>query len=227
MTTTLIIPGLNSSGSAHWQTWFESRLPNAIRVIQADWKRASLPDWSSRVRRDISRHPGPILIAAHSFGALAAVQAAEDYSERIVGALLVAPADPDSFGVSDALPDKALTFPAKIVASRNDPWLRFERAAELAERWGTGLVDLGPAGHINAEAGYGPWPYGLTLLERLASAAHADPLAAREPDRLQVQTQPNASVFPQERIAHAPHSRLTHRSVAPDLRALPASQLGM
>src|SRR5690606_24546177 len=97
MTTTLIIPGLNSSGSAHWQTWFETRIPDAIRVIQADWKRANLPEWASRVRREISRRPGPLLIAAHSFGALAAVQAAEDYRERIVGALLVAPADPEKF----------------------------------------------------------------------------------------------------------------------------------
>jgi len=168
MTTTLIVPGLNSSGSAHWQTWFESRLPDAIRVIQADWKRASLPDWSSRVRREISRNPGPILIAAHSFGALAAVQAAEDLSHRIAGALLVAPADPDKFGVTDVLPGRPLAFPATIVASRNDPWLPFDAAAALAARWGADLVDLGWAGHINAEAGYGPWPFGLSLLAQLA-----------------------------------------------------------
>ena len=42
MTTTLIIPGLNSSGLGHWQTWFETRLPDAVRVVQSDWKRADL-----------------------------------------------------------------------------------------------------------------------------------------------------------------------------------------
>jgi predicted alpha/beta hydrolase family esterase len=168
MTTTLIVPGLNSSGSAHWQTWFETQLPDTIRVIQPDWKRANLPEWSSRVRREISRRPGPLLIAAHSFGALAAVQAAEDYRERIVGALLVAPADPEKFGVTAALPAGPLGFPATIVASANDPWLSIERALALAIRWGTNLVDLGNAGHINAESGYGPWPFGLTLLQQLA-----------------------------------------------------------
>lgn len=170
MTTTLIVPGLNSSGSAHWQTWLESQRPDAIRVIQADWKRANLPEWSSRVRREISRRSGPILIAAHSFGALAAVQAADDVSGRVAGALLVAPADPDKFGITDALPVRPLPFPATIVASRNDPWLRFERAIELATSWGTDLIDLGAAGHINTESGYGPWPYGLALLEQLARA---------------------------------------------------------
>lgn len=170
MTTTLIVPGLNSSGSAHWQTWLEAQIPDAIRVIQADWKRANLPEWSSRVRREISRRSGPILIAAHSFGALAAVQAAEDYSERIVGALLVAPADPDKFGISDALPPGRLNFPATIVASSNDPWLGLDRALALAVRWGANLVDLGDAGHINAESGYGPWPFGLSLLRQLKGA---------------------------------------------------------
>lgn len=171
MTTTLIVPGLNSSGSAHWQTWLESQIPDAIRVIQADWKRANLPEWSSRVRREISRRPGPILIAAHSFGALAAVQAADDHSERIVGALLVAPADPEKFGVGDALPARPLGFPATIVASSNDPWLSIERALGLAVRWGTNLIDLGNAGHINAESGFGPWPVGLALLQQFADRA--------------------------------------------------------
>lgn len=167
MATTLIVPGLNSSGSAHWQTWFEAQIPDAIRVIQGDWKRANLPEWSSRIRREISRRSGPILIAAHSFGALAAVQAAEDYSERIAGALLVAPADPDKFGISDALPSARLNFPATIVASSNDPWLSLDRALALAIRWGANLVDLGQAGHINADSGYGPWPFGLALLRQL------------------------------------------------------------
>lgn len=167
MVATLIVPGLNSSGSAHWQSWFEAQIPDAIRVIQADWKRANLPEWSSRVRREISRRPGPVLIAAHSFGALAAVQAAEDYRERIAGVLLVAPADPDKFGVADALPPGRVGFPATIVASSNDPWLSIDGAVALAVRWGAKLVDLGQAGHINAESGYGPWPFGLALLRQL------------------------------------------------------------
>lgn len=175
MTTTLIVPGLNSSGSAHWQTWFESQIPDAVRVIQGDWKRPDLAEWSSRVRREISRRSGPILIAAHSFGVLAAVQAAEDYSHRIAGALLVAPADPEKFGVTEFLPAGRLSFPAVLVASTNDRWLSVERAQNLSTLWGTSLVHLGDAGHINAESGFGPWPGGLALLRRLeAESAQTD-----------------------------------------------------
>jgi predicted alpha/beta hydrolase family esterase len=166
--TTLVVPGLHSSGPAHWQTWFETRIPDAVRVIQRDWKRADLPEWASRVRREIFRRPGRILIAAHSFGALAAAQAADDHSERIAGALLVAPAAPEKFAVEDLIPQHPLRFPATVVASTNDPWMSLEGAARLAKVWGAQFVSLGAAGHINAEAGYGPWPEGLRLLGDLA-----------------------------------------------------------
>ena len=97
MPTTLIIPGLKSSGPTHWQTWLERRTAGSLRVKQRDWNDAHLPEWSSRVRSEIARATGSLFIVAHSFGALAAAQAASDHAERITGALLVAPADPDNF----------------------------------------------------------------------------------------------------------------------------------
>jgi predicted alpha/beta hydrolase family esterase len=181
MSTTLIVPGLQSSGPSHWQSWLEQRTPGSLRVIQRDWTDAHLPDWSSRVRRDITRTPGRIVIAAHSFGALAAIQAASDVSERIIGALLVAPADPDRFGVSDYLPQQPLGFPVVVVASTNDPWMTLERAAHWADLWGGDLVNLGAAGHINSESGFGPWPEGLALLGRLKRASEFRSVEQRWP----------------------------------------------
>lgn len=167
MATALIIPGLHNSGPDHWQTWFETHIPGTVRVIQRDWKDANLPDWSSRVRREINRIPGKLFIVAHSFGVLAAVQAAQDHADRIAGALLVAPADPDRFGVADYLPLQPLAFNSVVVASTNDPWMRHDRAAHWADLWGSDFVSLGAAGHINAESGFGAWPEGLALLLRI------------------------------------------------------------
>ena len=171
MTTTLIIPGLKSSGPTHWQSWFEQHIPGTVRVMQRDWHDANLANWSSRVRRDINRTPGRLFVVAHSFGVLAAVQAANDFDGRIAGALLVAPADPDKFSVSAYLPNQPLSFPSVVVASTNDHWMTLERAAHWADVWGSDLVNLGDAGHINGESGFGPWPEGLSLLERLRRAA--------------------------------------------------------
>jgi serine hydrolase len=179
MPTTLIVPGLRSSGPTHWQTWLERRVPGSIRVLQRDWNDPHLPDWSSRVRREIARADSPVFIAAHSFGALAAVQAASDHAERIAGALLVAPADPESFGVAEFLPTKPLGFPVIVVASSNDPWMPFASARRWSGLWRADLVNLGEAGHINSDAGYGPWPEGLALLERLRRAAEFRSAAER------------------------------------------------
>lgn len=167
MATTLIIPGLRNSGPDHWQSWFEAHVPGSVRVIQRDWRDANLPDWASRVRREINRIPGKLFIAAHSFGVLAAVQAAQDHSDRIGGALLVAPADPERFNVADYLPQQPLAFNSVVVGSTNDPWMRHDRAAHWADTWGSDFVSLGAAGHINADSGFGPWPEGLALLLRL------------------------------------------------------------
>ncbi|MBK9079784.1 MAG: alpha/beta hydrolase [Hyphomicrobium sp.] len=167
MTSTLIIPGLRSSGPAHWQSWFETQIVSTVRVIQPDWTTPDLNAWSARIRRDITRTPGRLYIVAHSFGALAAVQAANNHATRIAGALLVAPADPDKFGVSSLLPHDPLPFPTVVVGSTNDPWMSLQKAADWADGLGAEFVNLGAAGHINVDSGFGPWPEGLQLLERL------------------------------------------------------------
>lgn len=171
MSTTLIIPGLNSSGPTHWQTWLESRLSGSVRINQRNWNDPHLPDWAAQVRREIAHAKGKVFIVAHSFGVLAGVQAASDHAERIAGALLVAPADPESFRVAEFLPVKPLGFPTIVVASTNDPWMTFEAAAKWAHFWNADFVDLGAAGHINADSGFGPWPESLALLERLRRAS--------------------------------------------------------
>lgn len=117
----LIVPGLHNSGPTHWQSWFETQLPATRRVEQADWERTCLSDWAARVRQSIDERPAPLWIVAHSFGCLATVTAGFVQAEKILGALLVAPADPDRFGEPKALLEEKLAFPSLVVASSNDP----------------------------------------------------------------------------------------------------------
>ena len=70
-----------------------------------------------------------------------------------------------------ALSTVPFVLPTVVVASRNDPVMTFPRARHWAATWGAELVDLGEAGHINAEAGFGHWAYGLAVLNRLAARA--------------------------------------------------------
>ena len=85
--------------------------------------------------------------------------------------MLVAPAEPSKFEVEDRVPVTPLGVPCIVVASHDDPMMRFARAVYWSKVWNADLADLGEAGHINAEAGFGPWPYGLELLKDLVVTA--------------------------------------------------------
>lgn len=191
--TTLIVPGFHGSGPTHWQSWMEAAIPDARRVRGIDWEMPALARWAVAVRREIDAAPVGVWIVAHSFGCLAAIAAAADRPARVAGLLLVAPAEPQRFsliGLADAgatiksadaaLPMQVLPTASALVASRNDPWLSFDRASALAARWGGRLIDAGQAGHINADAGFGPWPAGLALLRAMQRAHRHMPLGSVE-----------------------------------------------
>jgi hypothetical protein len=145
----------------------ERQVPSALRVVQRDWRRANLFEWTQRVQRDIRRQSGTLVVVAHSFGALAAVRAAFDEPDRIGGLLLVAPADPELFDISYAMPKTVAPFPVVLAASRTDPWIAFDAARGWAKAWGAQFVNLGDAGHVNVASGHGAWPEGLALHDRL------------------------------------------------------------
>jgi predicted alpha/beta hydrolase family esterase len=86
---------------------------------------------------------------------------------RIVAALMVAPADPLKFGLAQRLPRHQLGLPLTVVGSENDPWMPLERARKWAHLWGAGFRNLGQAGHINTESGFGPWPLARQKVDEL------------------------------------------------------------
>lgn len=163
----LIVPGLHDSGPGHWQTGLQRHHRNARRVQQMDWHTPDLDRWAERIGRTLAQEPpGPWVAVAHSFGCLALTRWLHQGGRGVGAALLVAPADPLKFGVADALPSEPLAIGSVLVASRTDPWMSFGASVGWARAWGSQLVDLGDAGHINVESGHGRWPLGRLLLER-------------------------------------------------------------
>ena len=167
MSSILIVPGLHDSGPDHWQTWLESRLPEARRVQQADWAVPDLERWARQVGRALLTGGDGIIVVAHSFGCLASVRAMQAQPERIRGALLVAPADPRKFMLNPNAWKAGLPFRTLVVGSENDPWMPLGRAMRFADYLGADFLNLGPAGHINVQSGHGPWPGALKLIEGL------------------------------------------------------------
>jgi predicted alpha/beta hydrolase family esterase len=175
----LVLPGLGGSGPTHWQTRWESREQWCARVHQRDWDRPALDEWLAAVDAAIAPVDAPVVLVAHSLAcSLVAHGARRPGWARVAGALLVAPADVDSAAHTppetrgfSPIPVSALPFPATVVASQDDPYCAFERARELARRWGATFVDLGARGHINADSGLGDWDDGRRLLDELLARA--------------------------------------------------------
>ena len=107
--------------------------------------------WEIELASMILQHPGSILVG-HSLGAVLIVRLLATWPHlRLRGALLVAPAETtenDRIGHFGAIPELRMDVPTTVVASRNDPWMSFGRAARLARAWGSNLVDMGHAGQV-------------------------------------------------------------------------------
>jgi predicted alpha/beta hydrolase family esterase len=168
----LIIPGWLNSGPDHWQTRWEAKLPTARRIVQDDWEKPELNAWISRIAEEVGRAERPVVLVAHSLGAVAAAHAGALIEEKapgkVKGAFLVAPPAASAIvelpGVDPAFagpPAHALPFPALLIASRDDPYAPFEESQRLGDAIGATVVDAGASGHITDESGHGPWPEGL------------------------------------------------------------------
>ncbi len=182
------VPGLHGSEGAHWQSWLERQFAHALRVEQEDWDAPHLARWAQAVSALLARERGPFILAAHSFGCLAAAHAllTHAHAEHVVGALFVAPASPRKFAYAGQFLAQRLGVPSIVVGSESDPWMSLADSRELARRFGGAFVNLGDAGHINTAAGFGPWPRGKHLVDTLIRCAaplrfRDEPGEARQP----------------------------------------------
>jgi len=175
--TILILPGLGDSGPEHWQSLWLNQYPNAVKVEQREWNHPEMDEWVSTLDGLVIRY-GKVVLVGHSLACPTIAHWADKYSTTagaaVKGALLVAPPDTDTqkfaeldtYGFSPT-PLNLLPFRSTVVASTNDEWADIERAEYFAQCWGAQFVNIGPYGHINAAAGFGPWPTGEALLRSL------------------------------------------------------------
>jgi predicted alpha/beta hydrolase family esterase len=170
----IIVPGWHDSGPGHWQTLWEKKF-KGVRIQQKDWMKPKVEDWIHDTTAQIAALNGPLVIAAHSLGCFAvAAFAAHGRTDQVVGAMLVAPPDLEQENLPPTLVDfrkielKTLPFPSVLVSSTTDPWCAPARSKSLAQTWGSHHVSIGAKGHINVDAGFGLWPEGEKLLERIS-----------------------------------------------------------
>ena len=177
-----MVPGLGNSGPEHWQSRWERAYPCTLRVVQKDWDNPVRPVWVAALEQTLAGvgrpgDPRGPQCGGYDHRPLGSGQ----FADPVLGALLVAP--PDFEAEIPGLPSRRASrrrlaahtscdafLPAVVVASTNDSFATPSRSAGMAGAWGARCVSIGDAGHINAEAGFGPWPEGEKILEELATA---------------------------------------------------------
>ncbi|MBL4928118.1 RBBP9/YdeN family alpha/beta hydrolase [Fuscibacter oryzae] len=187
MTKTLIVPGLDGSAAPHWQHWWAATDPRSLMVELPEPSHPVAAVWEADLASMILHHPDCILVG-HSLGAVLIARLLANWPQlRVRAALLVAPAETmgnDRIGHFGPIPEPRFDIATNVVASRNDPWMRFDRARHLAAAWGSELIDAGHAGHINVASGFGPWPQGKALRDNLLQPSPTRLIPAQAEQRM-------------------------------------------
>ncbi|NMG45412.1 alpha/beta hydrolase [Aromatoleum toluvorans] len=173
-TPVFILPGLGGSGPAHWQSIWEASDSSLHRVVQRDWDHPDLKEWVATLQEHIAACEVAPILVAHSLACSLVAHWVNEHGKGVKAALLVSPSDvespehtpPEVRGFSP-VPLVRFPFPSTVVASTNDPRVALPRAEYFATSWGSRLVVIPEAGHINAESQLGEWPEGKALLWEL------------------------------------------------------------
>jgi predicted alpha/beta hydrolase family esterase len=174
----LILHGWQGSGPEHWQTWLAARLREAgvaVRYPQLPECDTPCPDrWGIALHEELRAlaqlGDGERVVCCHSLACVLWLREAHRIEPglRAQRVALVAPPCPGA-----DVPELAGFYPAgcegpdlaaaagetRLVCADDDPYCPGRGARELwAEPLGLPVDLIAGGGHLNAEAGYGPWP---------------------------------------------------------------------
>ena len=172
----LILPGIGNSGADHWQSYWEQLNGSYTRVNQLDWDNPKCSDWVVSLEEHVKNSGINTVLVAHSLACLLVAHWAAQTNLKIKAALLVAvpnpknPIFPTQATGFEPLPMQRLPFKSTVIASTNDPYGGISYAEQCAAIWGSDLVNLGDAGHINSSSGLGAWPEGHKFLREIITA---------------------------------------------------------
>ena len=171
-TPVLVLPGLGNSGPQHWQTRWALRHPDWQRVNLGNWDSPVCDDWVRALDIAVQACLAPPVLVAHSLACLLVAHWASRARTTVKGAFLVAVPDPQSASFPATargfapMPMGPFGFRSLVVASTNDSFGSLAHATHCATSWGSTFVDIGQAGHINADSGHGEWEEGYVLLQQ-------------------------------------------------------------
>lgn len=168
----LILHGWEGSGPGHWQTWLAERLEadgESVRLPalpDPDWPRPE--DWERALRDHLAwlAESAERVVLCHSLACLLWLRhAARPVGPAVDRVLLVAPPSPSFEGppgwAHPPIGARAIARAAavtRLVCGDDDPYCTEGAQHAYAEPLGIEADVVPRGGHLNADAGFGPWP---------------------------------------------------------------------
>lgn len=161
----LLLHGYEGNGPDHWQTWLAGRLRDAGHDVAypdlPDPFAPRLEPWLQALRA-LDPQPQDVVLC-HSLGCCLWLHHRARGGRPARRTLLVAPPLPDPMvpEIADFFPvplTPAIGVDARVVCSDDDPWCPLGAVDAYARPLDVPHDLLPGAGHVNADAGFGPWP---------------------------------------------------------------------
>ncbi|MDQ1297861.1 MAG: serine hydrolase [Campylobacterota bacterium] len=166
---TLLLHGWGGSDNPHWQAWLAGEIAKDYGMVAFPLlDNPHFPTknrWMTQVKELMAQFQ-PEVVICHSLGNILWLHLCnEGEIDPVKRLLLVAPPRLDLeldtlksfFPVS--IPDFLYAEEALLVTSTNDPYMSSEEASTLQEVLDIEMKVLENAGHINADSGFGEWPW--------------------------------------------------------------------
>ena len=174
---TVLLPGLSGSGPEHWQSWLAGELTSAGREVRvADFPELDapeLPAWLATLRSTLAGLPDDGFdVLAHSLACLLWLHHSVDAAgaPRPARVALVAPPTPQIVleGCESFFPVRLDVDAVRraadgtvLVGSDDDPYCPGGVARVYGAPLKMAATVIAGGGHLNTDAGYGPWPAAL------------------------------------------------------------------
>ncbi|MFY1703985.1 RBBP9/YdeN family alpha/beta hydrolase [Micromonospora sp. WMMA1923] len=175
MTRLLLVPGRGVPLPGHWSRRWAAADPRYRWAPEPPGPPYRADERVAALQAAVAADDEPAILVAHSAGCLTVALWAGRHTGPVRATLLVTPPyldpgwvpGPDDDVIVGEVPRVPLPFRSILVASRNDPHATFAESGAYARQWGAELYDAGEAGHLDTASGYGPWPAGEQLVDRL------------------------------------------------------------
>jgi predicted alpha/beta hydrolase family esterase len=167
----LLLHGWGGSDYPHWQSWLAGEIAKKYGTVAfplLDHPHFPTKNrWIKQVKALLKEFRPDVVICHSLANTLWFHLCNEGEIETVKRLLLVAPPRLDLeldtiktfFPV--AAPETLFAEEAMLVTSDNDPYMNKEEAAALQKALGVEMKVLESAGHINADSGFGEWPWVL------------------------------------------------------------------